>query len=228
MITIFWMILGVIAFINITIVVLLVFRKPVKDSDDVVGEVFRLRAMQAGTGGQSAVGRVAGEGSAGFIGAREAIIYGADTSKPAAFASQFRVGDLVEVRSMEEILPELDVEGRFENLPFMPEMLAFAGSTFKVEHRLEQIGGKGYIPRFWPKTVTLKGVFCNGSAHDCCGKKCQLLWKDVWLKPADPRKSVFERQGMEAASGFLKMKEHHYLCQSRELEKVGVAEKVAG
>ena len=33
-----------------------------------------------------------------------------------------RVGELVEVRSEDEILATLDVDGELEGLPFMPEM----------------------------------------------------------------------------------------------------------
>lgn len=54
-------------------------------------------------------------------------------------ASGLRVGDLVEVRSAEEILATLDESGELENLPFMPEMLRFCGrrlTVHKVAHKL--------------------------------------------------------------------------------------------
>ena len=41
--------------------------------------------------------------------------------------SQLRAGDLVQVRSKEEILKTLDEKGQLENLPFMPEMFEFCG-----------------------------------------------------------------------------------------------------
>jgi len=50
-----------------------------------------------------------------------------------------RVGDLVEVRSVEEILATLDGKGELENLPFMPEMVRFCGqrmTVHKVAHKL--------------------------------------------------------------------------------------------
>jgi hypothetical protein len=43
-----------------------------------------------------------------------------------------RVGQLVEVRSAEEILATLDQNGELENLPFMPEMLQFCGKRLTV------------------------------------------------------------------------------------------------
>jgi hypothetical protein len=40
-------------------------------------------------------------------------------------ALNLRVGDVVEVRSRDEILRTLDERGTFESLPFMPEMLKY-------------------------------------------------------------------------------------------------------
>src|SRR3954465_935358 len=42
-------------------------------------------------------------------------------------AEPLRAGDTVRVRTKEEILGTLDESGRLGALPFMPEMLAFAG-----------------------------------------------------------------------------------------------------
>ena len=38
-----------------------------------------------------------------------------------------RIGEIVEVRSPEEILATLDENGELDGLPFMPEMLAWCG-----------------------------------------------------------------------------------------------------
>src|SRR5262245_710461 len=50
-------------------------------------------------------------------------------------ASSLRVGDLVEVRSEEEILSTLDAAGKHDALPFMPEMLAYCGKRFRISGR---------------------------------------------------------------------------------------------
>ena len=44
----------------------------------------------------------------------------------------FRVGQLVEVRSKEEILRSFDKAGKLEGLPFMPEMFEYCGKRFRV------------------------------------------------------------------------------------------------
>ena len=51
---------------------------------------------------------------------------------------KLRAGDLVELRSAEEILATLDGDGKFDGLPFMPEMLAWSGKTFRVSRRVEK------------------------------------------------------------------------------------------
>lgn len=100
--------------------------------------------------------------------------------------SQFRAGDLVEVRSKEEILATLDRHGCRDGMPFMPEMLQFCGQRFHVSavaHKtcdtIRRTGG-----RRLQSTVHLTGLRCDGSAHGGCQADCNLFWKDVWLKPA--------------------------------------------
>ena len=46
-----------------------------------------------------------------------------------------RTGDWVEVRSKEEILHTLDVKGRLDGLPFMPQMFQYCGQRFRVYKR---------------------------------------------------------------------------------------------
>ncbi|MGF7239483.1 MAG: hypothetical protein ACQSGP_31680, partial [Frankia sp.] len=52
-----------------------------------------------------------------------------------ARSARLKIGDLVEVKSREEILATLDERGEIDSLPFMPEMLSFCGQRFSV-HRL--------------------------------------------------------------------------------------------
>ncbi|MGW0042434.1 hypothetical protein [Rhodococcus sp. NPDC003348] len=99
-----------------------------------------------------------------------------------------RAGDLVEVRSADEILSSLDERGEFENLPFMPEMLAFCGKQLtvrKVAHKLcDTIGGSGM--HRMENTVHLTGSRCDGASHGGCQTACSLYWKEVWLKRIEP------------------------------------------
>ncbi|MGV9712250.1 hypothetical protein ACWDTI_16495 [Gordonia sp. NPDC003424] len=97
-----------------------------------------------------------------------------------------RAGDIVEVRSAAEIIATLNEQGELDNLPFMPEMLAFCGqqlTVHKVAHKLcDTISGTGL--RKMESAVHLTGARCDGSAHGGCETACQFYWKEAWLKPA--------------------------------------------
>jgi hypothetical protein len=100
-----------------------------------------------------------------------------------------KVGDLVEVRSAEEILATLDEHGELENLPFMPEMLAFCGqrlTVHKVAHKVcDTISRSGM--RRMTNAVHLTGSRCDGSGHGACQTACSLYWKEQWLRRVDPK-----------------------------------------
>jgi hypothetical protein len=110
------------------------------------------------------------------------------TQAPSTTTSGLKVGDLVEVRSAEEILATLDERGELENLPFMPEMLAFCGqrlTVHKVAHKLCDsltLSGMHAMPR----AVHLTGGRCDGSAHGGCQTACNLYWKEDWLRRVEP------------------------------------------
>jgi hypothetical protein len=101
--------------------------------------------------------------------------------------SRFRTGDIVEVRSREEILATLDREGRLQGMPFMPEMLQYCGRRFRVSavaHKTCETVQHTLKARRIETTVHLAGLRCDGSAHGGCQAQCNLYWKDSWLKPS--------------------------------------------
>src|SRR5262249_37332249 len=111
------------------------------------------------------------------------------TAASDASSGRFRAGDLVQVRSKEEILRTLDANGSLAELPFMPEMLEYCGKTLRIGKRAHKtcdpalgIGG-----RKMSGTVHLENVRCNGAAHDGCEAGCLIFWKEAWLKPLDGR-----------------------------------------
>lgn len=95
-----------------------------------------------------------------------------------------RAGEVVEVRSREEILATLDRDGSLDGLPFMPEMLALCGQRLTVAKRADKtcdtIEHRGL--RRMKDTVHLEGARCSGSAHGGCQAACQLFWKEAWLR----------------------------------------------
>ena len=96
------------------------------------------------------------------------------------------VGDMVEVRSKEEILQTLDAGGQLDGMPFMPEMFQFCGQQFRVYKRAHKTcdytTGYPYRSARLPAAVHLE-TRCDGTAHGGCQAGCLLYWKKAWLKP---------------------------------------------
>lgn len=115
---------------------------------------------------------------------------------------RLRVGDVVEVRPAHEILATLDSNGDCERLPFMPEMLAFAGKRFRVTasaHKTcDTIHGTG--GRRLESAVHLADLRCSGAAHGGCQAECLLFWKSAWLRRIDDPVAVSDPQGVDTAA----------------------------
>lgn len=133
---------------------------------------------------------------------------------------RFLVGDVVEVRSFDEIRPTLDSRGCLDGLPFMPEMLPFCGRRLRVFRCLDKVydyGGRKNLRRI-RNTVLLTGLRCDGSAHDACQARCYLMWKTAWLKPAPPATSVpAPVPALAAAEGLRTRESGRYVCQYTEV-----------
>jgi len=95
-----------------------------------------------------------------------------------------RTGDLVEVRSEQEILATLDEQSSVDSMPFMPEMLEYCGKRFRVEKRADKTCNTITVmeSRRIRDAVHLEGLRCDGSAHGGCQAQCFLFWKEAWLK----------------------------------------------
>ena len=102
-------------------------------------------------------------------------------------------GEMVEVRSLPEILATLDEHGRLDALPFMPEMVAYCGNRFVVHRRVDKVWEYAHATglRRFHNAVLLRGLRCAGYAHGGCQSACQLIWKEAWLKrPGDKASEV--------------------------------------
>jgi hypothetical protein len=100
---------------------------------------------------------------------------------PASLA--LKAGELIEVRSKEEILSTLDRNGCVDGMPFMPEMFEYCGKQFRVFKRAHKtcdtINNSG--GRSVKNAVHLEGVRCDGKAHGGCQAECLVFWKEAWL-----------------------------------------------
>lgn len=98
-----------------------------------------------------------------------------------------RPGDVVEVRSAAEILATLDGDAAVDKMPFMPEMIRYAGQRFTVTRRVDKIcdtiartGG-----RRMEATVYIGDMRCDGARHGGCQAGCLIYWKEAWLRRVD-------------------------------------------
>jgi hypothetical protein len=95
-------------------------------------------------------------------------------------------GELVRVRSAEEIFSTLDERGRLDSLPFMPEMLRYCGRQMRVDKRADKTCGPDHGLRRMQDTVFLATARCGGEAHGGCQAGCLLYWKEAWLERVEP------------------------------------------
>jgi len=141
--------------------------------------------------------------------------------------AKLRPGDLVEVKSPDEILQTLDAAGTLDHLPFMPEMIEFCGKRFHVSRRVVKTCFSGSISTMRvfrnDDVVTLDGVRCSGAAHDGCQKACSIFWREAWLRKigdADGPSETGSDDGLQLR-GRLKTSTgpKTFFCQASELLK---------
>lgn len=94
-------------------------------------------------------------------------------------------GDLVRVRTFEEIKNTLDENGRYKGgMLFIDEMKDFCGKTYRVLKRVNKLFDA--LPWKMKKSdeiVILDDVFCHGyGPYKECDRSCFFFWKEAWLK----------------------------------------------
>jgi hypothetical protein len=136
-----------------------------------------------------------------------------------------RVGELVRIRSLEEISATLDANGCLDGLPFMPEMAKYCGSTgtvFRYVDKIYDYGGRKDMRRM-KDAVLITGLRCDGGAHDGCQTRCYLLWKSAWITRADaPAASTRRQAEMRFSPAFAQEgagAAKKYVCQFTELAR---------
>jgi hypothetical protein len=112
-------------------------------------------------------------------------------------------GELVRVRSAEEIFATLDEKGMLDGMPFMPEMLKYCGRTLPVTQRADATCAGDGLVRIMPDTVHLRNIRCDGSFHDGCQAACLMYWKEAWLERAADAGKAKPRELNEAEQAFV-------------------------
>jgi hypothetical protein len=95
-------------------------------------------------------------------------------------------GELVEVKSKDEILATLDTQGKNRGLKFDSEMLRYCDQRARVLRRVERIldehTGEMLTLR---DCIVLEGVACRSDYHRFCPRGIYHYWREIWLRRVD-------------------------------------------
>lgn len=110
-------------------------------------------------------------------------ITGKHTSTPAE-TLDLQPGELVEVKSRQEILATLDDRGRNRGLSFDAEMLPYCGQQFQVLRRVEKIINErtGRMQQLPSDCIVLARVTCQAIYHRFCPRAIYPYWREIWLR----------------------------------------------
>ncbi len=99
-------------------------------------------------------------------------------------------GDLVRVKSYEEILKTVDAVGRNRSMGFDAELVPYCGKEFRVRNRVEVFVDEqtGHLRRMKTPAVILEGVYCLGrysSQRMLCPRAIYSWWREIWLERSE-------------------------------------------
>jgi hypothetical protein len=101
-------------------------------------------------------------------------------------------GELVEVRSKEEIMATLDPGQKNRGLWFDAEMLPYCGGIYRVLRRVNRIVDEktGKMIQMKSSCIVLEGVVCRSDFHRLCPRAIYPYWRESWLKRASQPESA--------------------------------------
>jgi hypothetical protein len=99
-------------------------------------------------------------------------------------------GELVRVKSYEEILATCNVDNRNRGLFFDAEQVPYCGGTYRVARRVSRIINEntGRMMHFQNPCIVLENVVCQGHYSDCrmfCPRAIYSYWREIWLERVD-------------------------------------------
>jgi hypothetical protein len=99
-------------------------------------------------------------------------------------------GDLVQVRSYEDILSTLDTNNRNRGMYFDAEEVPYCGKTLRVRSTVSKIIDEktGKMLTLKDRNVILEGAICEARYSDrrmICPRAIYSIWRETWLKRAD-------------------------------------------
>jgi hypothetical protein len=102
----------------------------------------------------------------------------------AATGGGLQAGDLVRVKSREEIQATLNRWNRLKGCDIMEEMWLYCGTTQRVLKRVERfLDERDYRMKRCRGIVFLEGLTCEGTFdYGRCDRTCYYFWREEWLE----------------------------------------------
>jgi len=99
-------------------------------------------------------------------------------------AETFNPGDLVRVKSWEEIKATLDNWNQLKRCSFMEEMAPYCGSRQRILKPVEKfLDERDYLIKKCRDLVILEDVRCEGTKDfGDCDRACYFFWRNEWLE----------------------------------------------
>jgi hypothetical protein len=93
-------------------------------------------------------------------------------------------GELVRVKSRQQIVATLDTQNRNRGMTFDGEMLRYCGQQARVLRRVERIIDErsGRMLELPNPCIVLEGVTCTAAYHRQCPRGIYPYWREIWLE----------------------------------------------
>jgi hypothetical protein len=97
-------------------------------------------------------------------------------------------GDIVRIKSKQEIEPTLNAELLNRGMGFDAEMARFCGRTARVARRVEHILDEhtGRMLHMRSPCLVLEGIVCEGAFSASCPRAITPYWREIWLERVAP------------------------------------------
>ena len=93
-------------------------------------------------------------------------------------------GEIIRVRSADEIKNTLNYTNELKRCAFMPEMYQYCGTTQRVFKSVRRfVDERDYKVKKSRGIVLLEGVNCEGTEfYGPCDRACYFFWREEWLE----------------------------------------------
>jgi hypothetical protein len=104
-------------------------------------------------------------------------------------------GDLIKIRSYQEILATINEDGANRGMLFDAEMVPYCGGTYPVLARVTRIINEktGKMQNLQNDCIMLDGVVCSGcysKYRKFCPRSIHSYWREIWLERVAPNQSL--------------------------------------